>query len=145
MNKRFSTNQNRRLSKGSADSKLSLFDRGSNDLELFNLVDEELIRLSGSKIYYYKSFIDESYDKVYLESRNRIVSKTPIILWASFDPRAIEEEMSEFGLELTNDQTFVFNKSSSDIGHTSDTIIPKVTCHNILCIFYVRKNGMKCH
>ena len=111
MNKRFSTNQNRRLSKGSADSKLSLFDRGSNDLELFNLVDEELIRLSGSKIYYYKSFIDESYDKVYLESRNRIVSKTPIVLWASFDPRAIEEEMSEFGLELTNDQTFVFNKS----------------------------------
>lgn len=111
MKNRFSTNQNRQLSNKAIDSKLSLFDKSSRDLELFNLVDDELIRLSGSKIYYYKTYLDESYDKVYLESRNRIVSKTPVVLWASFDPSVIEEEMSEFGLELTNDQTFVFNKS----------------------------------
>lgn len=111
MNKRFSTGQTRLNQKGVDESKLSLFDRSSNDLELFNLVDDELIKLSGSKIYYYKSYIDDSYDKVYLETRNRVLSKTPITLWASFDPKVIEEEMNEFGLELTNDQIFVFNKS----------------------------------
>ena len=61
MNKRFSTNQTRLNKKGVDESKLSLFDRNSNDLELFNLVDDELIKLSGSKIYYYKSYIDDSY------------------------------------------------------------------------------------
>jgi len=115
MNNRFSTNQTRINQKGLDESKLSLFDRNSNDLELFNLVDDELIKLSGSKIYYYKAYIDDSYDKVYLETRNRVLSKTPITLWASFDPKAIEEEMSEFGLELTNEQIFVFNKSYIEI------------------------------
>ena len=147
MKNRFSTNQNRQLSNKAIDSKLSLFDSNSNDLELFNLVDDELIRLSGSKIYYFKTYIDESYDRVYLESRNRIVSKTPIVLWASFDPKAIEEEMSEFGLELTNDQVFVFNKSyiEQNLGRApKEGDIIKTTFQNIKYeIFEVQEDSFE--
>lgn len=98
----------------SDESILSLFDRESKDLELFNSVDAELIKLSGSLVMYYKVYINENYDKTYLEERNKIVAKDPIKVWASYDPKPIEEEMSEFGLELNNDQVFVFNKSYID-------------------------------
>jgi len=93
------------------ESLLSLYDRESKDLELFNSIDAEIIKLSGSKLFYYKVFINENYDRVYLEERNKVVSKDAIVVWASYDPKPIEENVSEFGLELTNDQVFVFNKS----------------------------------
>ena len=147
MNNRFSTNQTRLNQKGVDESKLSLFDRNSNDLELFNLVDDELIKLSGSKIYYYKAYIDDSYDKIYLETRNRVLSKTPITLWASFDPKVIEEEMNEFGLELTNDQIFVFNKSyiETNIGRPpKEGDVIKTTFQNIKYeIFEVQEDSFE--
>jgi len=96
------------------ESLLSLYDRESKDLELFNSIDSEVIKLSGSKVNYYKVFINENFDKVYLEERNKIIAKDPIVVWASYDPKPIEEELSEFGLELSNDQVFVFNKSYID-------------------------------
>lgn len=96
------------------ESLLSLFDRESKDLELFNSIDAEVIKLSGAKVHYYKVFVNENYDRVYLEERNKIIAKDPITVWASYDPKPIEENMSEFGLELTNDQVFVFNKSYID-------------------------------
>ena len=40
----------------SEDSELNLFDPGNPDITLFNLVDEEQIRLAGSKIDYYKYY-----------------------------------------------------------------------------------------
>lgn len=92
-------------------SLLSLYDVNNPDIGYFNLVDQENIKLSGSKVLYYMYFGESSYDKVYLEERNKVISSEPITLWASYDPKVVEEAMSEFGLELTNDQTFVFNKS----------------------------------
>jgi hypothetical protein len=35
-------------------TELSLFDQTNNDINLFNLVDDEIIRLGGSELYYYK-------------------------------------------------------------------------------------------
>lgn len=92
-------------------SLLSLYDTNNPDIAYFNLIDQENIKLSGSKVYYYTFYGETSYDKVYLEERNKVISKEPIVLWASYDPKVIEEAVSEFGLELTNDQTFVFNKT----------------------------------
>lgn len=96
------------------ESLLSLYDTTNPDIGYFNLIDQENIKLSGSKLYYYKYFGDSSYDKVYLEERNKVINKEPVIVWGSFDPRVIEENMTEFGLELTNDQVFVFNKTYID-------------------------------
>lgn len=96
------------------ESLLSLYDTNNPDIGLFNLVDEENIKLSGSKLYYYKYYGETSYDKIYLEERNKVINKEPVVVWGSYDPRVIEENVSEFGLELTNDQVFVFNKSYID-------------------------------
>lgn len=96
------------------ESLLSLYDTQNPDIGFFNIIDAENIKLSGSKLYYYKYFGETSYDKTYLEERNKVISKDPIIVWGSYDPRVIEENMSEFGLELTNEQVFVFNKSYID-------------------------------
>ena len=40
-------------------TELSLFDQTNNDINLFNLVDDELIRLAGSELFYYKFFRSE--------------------------------------------------------------------------------------
>lgn len=99
---------------GEEESLLSLYDVTNPDIGYFNLVDQENIKLSGSKIYYYKYYGEASYDKIYLEERNKVISKEPLVVWGSYDPRVIEENMSEFGLELTNDQVFTFNRSYID-------------------------------
>ena len=95
-------------------SLLSLYDINNPDIGYFNLIDQENIKLSGSKVLYYMYHGETSYDKVYLEERNKVISREPIVLWSSYDPKVIEEAVNEFGLELTNDQTFVFNKSYID-------------------------------
>jgi hypothetical protein len=95
-------------------SLLSLYDTANPDIGYFNLIDQENIKLSGSKLLYYMYYGQNSFDKVYLEERNKVISRDPITVWASYDPKVIEENVSEYGLEMTNDQTFTFNKSYID-------------------------------
>jgi len=93
------------------DSELSLFDQDNPDISLFNLIDDEIIKLSGSQILLYKYYQNEDYDPVYMESRNKTISRDPVLLYGHYEPRAVEENLTQFGIELTNDQLFVFNKS----------------------------------
>ena len=94
------------------DSDLSLFDPVNPDINLFNLVDDEIIRLGGSKLYFYKFYLTEDdYDDVYMESKNKAIVSEPMLVHGHYDPKVLEENLSEFGIELTNDQVFVFNKS----------------------------------
>lgn len=81
------------------------------DKNLFNLIDAENIRLSGSQILVYKFESSEDYDDVYMESRQKAINPTPVEVWGHFDPRALEENLTQFGVEVQNDQTFIFNKS----------------------------------
>jgi hypothetical protein len=82
-------------------SELSLFNDNSSDRNLFNLIDEEI----------YKYYPSDDIDDVYMESKKKVISNEPIILFGNFDPRPFEEHLSQFGLEIQNDQTFIFNKS----------------------------------
>ena len=93
------------------DSILSLFDQTNPDINMFNLVDDEMIRLAGSKMYFYKYYQTEDFDPVYMEARNKPVAKEPIIVHGHYDPISLSEELTQFGIELTNDQLFTFNKS----------------------------------
>lgn len=95
-----------------ADSELSLFDRENPDISLFNLVDDELIKLSGSKLLYFKYIQTKEYDDVYMEQKIKPILTSPIIVYAHYDPKVVEENLQQFGLEITNDQIFTFNKSS---------------------------------
>jgi hypothetical protein len=93
------------------DSELSLFDQTNPDINLFNLVDDEIIKLSGSKMYFYKYNQSEDFDPVYMESRNKPISKIPIIVHGHYEPAALTQNLTNFGIELSNDQIFTFNKS----------------------------------
>jgi hypothetical protein len=93
------------------ESELNLFDPENPDINLFNLVDDENIRLSGSRMLLYKFLQTQDHDNVYMESRNKPVSKTPILVHGHYSPKAVDENLTQFGIELTNDQTFTFNKS----------------------------------
>ena len=94
-----------------SESLLNLFDQDNRDLAFFNLVDDENIKLSGSKLQIYKYMQSEDFDDVYLEERNKTVASQPIVCWGHYDPKPVEENLGEFGLELTNEQIFIFNKS----------------------------------
>lgn len=96
------------------DSELSLFDQNNPDIGFMNLVNEEQIRLSGSKIKFYRFVQTKEYDDVYMEQRNKPISTQPIIVFGHYDPKAVEENLTQFGIELTNDQLFTFNKSYID-------------------------------
>tara|TARA_Y100000034_G_C6884703_1_gene406041 strand:+ start:564 stop:1133 length:570 start_codon:yes stop_codon:yes gene_type:complete len=96
------------------DSELSLFDQDNPDINLFNLIDDEIIKLSGSKLLLYKYYQSEDFDPVYMEARNKPVSKTPIVVFGHYEPKVLEENLTQFGIELTNDIPFVFNKSYID-------------------------------
>ena len=98
----------------SVESELGLFDQNNPDIEMFNLVDEELIRLSGSKINYYKFISTKEFDEVYMEQRNKPIATSPISVYGHYDPKPIEENLGPFGIELTSDQIFTFNKSYID-------------------------------
>tara|TARA_R110000744_G_scaffold342937_1_gene448171 strand:+ start:85 stop:636 length:552 start_codon:yes stop_codon:yes gene_type:complete len=93
------------------DSRLNLFDLQNPDINMFNAVDDEMIKLSGSKILIYKWLRDDNYDDVYEENRMKVIDQSPVIVYGHYDPRPIEESMTEFGIEITNDQTFTFNKA----------------------------------
>ena len=94
------------------DSLLNLFDQSNPDINLFNLVDDEIIRLGGSKMLFYKYYPNkEQHDEVYMEARNKTISVEPLVVHGHYDPISLSENLTQFGIELTNDQLFTFNKS----------------------------------
>ena len=93
-------------------TELSLFDQTNNDINLFNLVDDEIIRLGGSELLYYKFRMgDGDYDETYLEARSKVLDSKPMLVYGHYNPTVLEETLSEFGLEIQNEQIFIFNKS----------------------------------
>lgn len=112
MAKRFTVNREMpNLPKLEGGTPLSFFDPENPDVNLFNLIDDEIIRIAGSPLHYFKSYISEDFDDVYLEAQNKTISSEPIVVHGHYEPSVVEEVMSNFGIELTNDQLFVFNKS----------------------------------
>jgi hypothetical protein len=93
------------------DSVLKLHDVSNPDINLFNLVDDEVIKLGGSRVEVYKYLSPGEYDEVYMESTAKVISNIPIVLYAKYDPRPVEEALTQFGVEVQNDQVFIFNKS----------------------------------
>tara|TARA_R110000751_G_scaffold251835_4_gene351532 strand:+ start:508 stop:1062 length:555 start_codon:yes stop_codon:yes gene_type:complete len=108
--KQFKTN-NKISAPPETDGVLNLFDLNNPDIELFNMVDDELIKIGGSKIYLYKFLNLEASDDLYQENSMKSISQTPETLWGHYEPSPIDENITEFGIVMENDQTFTFNKS----------------------------------
>jgi hypothetical protein len=92
------------------ESPFRLFNKVT-DQNLFNIVDQEQIKLAGSPLLIYKYFQSVDIDDVYGEERSKAISVEPIRIWGHYEPKPIEENLTQFGIELTNDQQFTFNKS----------------------------------
>jgi len=95
------------------DTRLSLYNK-KNDKNLFNMIDAENIKLSGSRVQIFQYIESDDIDDVYQESRQKAIASEPVVLWAHYDPRPIEENLSQFGVEMQIDQVFVFNKSYTE-------------------------------
>ena len=93
------------------DELLNLFDQNNPDIGFFNMLDEESIRLSGSVLFYYKYHQGkQGFDDVYMESKNKPIAKQAIKVFGHYEPSIVEENLEQFGISLTNDQLFTFNK-----------------------------------
>jgi hypothetical protein len=93
------------------ESLLRMFDEDNPDIGLFNSIDQEIINLGGSKMTIYKyEREDTNIDDLYGEDTFK---KTYTRRYAvgHYEPSLIEENLSEFGIELQNDQFFTFNKT----------------------------------
>jgi hypothetical protein len=108
------------LPKLEGQTPLSFYDTENPDVNLFNLIDDEIIRISGSLVNYFKAYNSEDHDDVYLETTERTIASEPITVHAHYEPAVIEEILNQFGIQMNSDQLFVFNKSyiESEIGRS---------------------------
>jgi hypothetical protein len=113
-----------------SSGELNMFDTRNPDTRLFDSIDGEMVKLAGSELLIFRYTRDENYDNLYDEHSGKVIFHTPVTIFGHYDPRPIEEELGEFGIELTNDQIFTFNKTSieNSIGRPlipGDVIRPK--------------------
>jgi len=86
------------------------YDPKNPEHELFNLWDEEAIRMGGSPIYYYEVFIQSgTIDPIYLEDRGKIFSPNPIELYAIYEPVPSQNAMGTFGFDSPDEMMFELN------------------------------------
>ncbi len=81
------------------------------DQNLFNIIDQEQMKLAGSPLLIFKYYQAKEIDDVYGEERGKTIAIEPVRVFGHYEPRPIEENLTQFGIELTNDQQFTFNKS----------------------------------
>ena len=96
------------------------FDPDSPDHDLFNIWDEELIKISGTPLFYYEVFIqDQTIDPIYWEDRGKIWSTHPITLYGYYEPIPSQNFMSNWGVDAPDEMIFELNYKSTlqAVGH----------------------------
>ena len=96
------------------------FDPNNSVHELFNLWDEEAIKIGGSPIYYYEVFIQNgTLDPLYVEDRGKIYSNHPVQLYCYYEPIPASNTLGVFGIDSPDEMIFEFNYRSvlRSIGH----------------------------
>lgn len=96
------------------------FNDRSADLKLFDVWDQEAIRIGGSPLYYQEVFIPEqTTDMLYLENRGKFWSTVPVELWCVYDPLAATNTQTAFGIDAPDEMKFEVNYRAmlDAIGH----------------------------
>src|SRR3990167_477401 len=89
------------------------FDDESPEHDLFNLWDDEAIKIGGSPIFYYEMFVqDQTVDPLYLEDRGKIFSNNPIQLYCFYEPIPSQNAQTAFGIDAPDEMMFEFNYRS---------------------------------
>ena len=79
------------------------------DIDLLDKWDQEIIELAGSPILYYPCYIDTSYDDLYMESIDSIISQKGYKLTCQFEPVRPVQELGVFGIDSPDEVLFNFN------------------------------------
>jgi hypothetical protein len=86
------------------------FDPDSPDHDLFNLWDQELIKISGTPLFYYECFIQEQgLDPIYWEDRSKLWSSNPVVLYAYHEPIPCRNDMTTHGIDGLDEMIFELN------------------------------------
>jgi hypothetical protein len=96
------------------------FDPENPELCLFDLWDEEIIKMGGSPIFYYEVFIQtNTIDPIYIEDRGKLFSNNPVQLYCTYEPIQSQNAMTAFGIDAPDEMIFEFNYRSvlRTIGH----------------------------
>ena len=99
---------------------LQQFDDQNPARDLFNIYDEETIRLGGSPLFYFELFIDaNNVDPLYVESRAKIYSQSPIQLWCVYEPVPSQNMQTAFGIDSPDEMIFELNYRAvlQNLGH----------------------------
>lgn len=87
---------------------------------LFNLWDAEALRIGGSPIFYYETFISKAViDPLYKEARGKLYSNHPIQLYGYYEPVPSQNYQNSFGFDSPEEVIFKFNYRDvlQTIGH----------------------------
>jgi hypothetical protein len=96
-------------------SSLQQFDPANPDQNLFNQYDAELIRMSGSPLYYYEVLIQiQTIDQIYMEDRGKLWSPNPITIYGLYEPQKQTATSGLFGMD-TPDEEVIFECNSREI------------------------------
>lgn len=96
------------------------FDPENQEHALFNLWDEEAIKIGGAPIYYYEVIISfNTIDDLYHEARDKLFSNIPIQLWGYYEPVPAQNYQMTFGIDSPDEMIFEMNYRSvlRAIGH----------------------------
>jgi hypothetical protein len=99
---------------------LRQYDPTSPEHDLFNTWDEELIKISGTPLFYYEVFIQEqTVDPIYAEDRGKIFSNNPITLYAYYEPIPSQNDITNFGIDSLDEMRFELNYRATlrTLGH----------------------------
>jgi len=96
------------------------FDPENKELCLFDMWDEEIIRMGGSPLFYYEVFIQPgTVDPIYLEDRGKIFSNNPVQLYCTYEPIPSQNASGQFGIDSPDEMIFELNYKAvlRAIGH----------------------------
>lgn len=96
------------------------FDPENKEQSLFNLYDEELIKIAGTPIFYYECLIQfQGIDPLYREDRSKIWSTCDTQLYGFYDPQSSQNYIDMFGIDSRDEIKIELNLSAvlKTLGH----------------------------
>ena len=99
---------------------LKQFDDSLPEHDLFNQWDEDAIKQGGSPVFYYELFVDTNrIDPLYLETRTKLFSPTPVELYGIYEPIPSQNMQTAFGIDSPDEMIIEFNYRSvlNKLGH----------------------------
>jgi len=102
-------------------SSLQQFDPENTDHKLFDVWDEEVIKIGGTPLFYFEVFIqDQTIDPLYIEDRGKLFSNFPIQFFGNYEPPDQKNPSTLFGIDTPDEEILIeanYQATLRDVGH----------------------------